>query len=103
MPGFSGNGGPAVSAALAPFTPAIAADAAGNTYVVDNWSNTIRKIDTAGNITNFAGGGGSTAEGIPATSASLSNVWGVAVDSAGNVYESEAGNSRVRKIDSTGT
>src|ERR1019366_9048949 len=56
-------------------------------------------------ITTFAGctttlyGG----DGGPATSSRLNQPMGVAVDGAGNIYIADQGNSRIRKIDPSGT
>jgi adhesin/invasin len=61
----------------------------------------IRKVDAVTKIiTTVAGGGPFTAteEGLPATSASLRSPNGIAVDSAGNFYISEARGNRVRKV-----
>lgn len=53
---FSGDGGPATQAAI--FGPEnIAVDAAGNVYFADADNDRIRKIDTNGIITTFAGTG----------------------------------------------
>ncbi len=51
-------------------------------------------------ITTFAGTGlaGFSGDGDAATSATLNIPYGVDVDSAGNVYISDGGNSRVRKV-----
>ena len=54
--GFSGDGGPAVNAQLnAP--QGIALDSAGNIYIADSLNNRVRKVDTKGIITTFAGNG----------------------------------------------
>ena len=54
--GFSGDGGPATGAELnQPFS--VTADAAGNIYIQDTGNNRIRKVDTTGTITTFAGNG----------------------------------------------
>jgi len=77
----------------------IAVDAAGNVYVADAFFNTIRKITPTGFVSTLAGApflSGST-DGIG--SAALFNVpSGMAVDTAGNVYVTDSGNSTIRKI-----
>jgi trimeric autotransporter adhesin len=96
--GFSGDGGPATSASLKqPF--GVAVDAAGNLYIADAGNFRIRKV-SAGTISTFAGSGtfGFSGDGGPATSASLSQTFGVAVDAAGNVYFSDSVNSRIREV-----
>jgi sugar lactone lactonase YvrE len=101
--GFSGDGGPATAARLrAPRT--MAADGAGNVYIIDTENNRARKIDTSGRITTIAGTGtaGFSGDGGPATSAQLNTPHGIAVDSAGNVYIADPPNQRIRKVDTTG-
>jgi sugar lactone lactonase YvrE len=65
----------------------VAVDAAGNIYIADSGDRRIRKVDTNGVITTVAGNGtnGYSGDGGAATSASLNNPWGVAVDAAGNL------------------
>jgi uncharacterized protein (TIGR03437 family) len=102
--GFSGDGSAAKSAELAgPFSMAV--DKSGNIYIADQFNNRIRKVDTSGNITTVAGNGtsGYLGDGGAATSAELSDPEGVAVDSSGNLYISDTGNSVVRKVSSSGT
>jgi len=54
LPGFSGDGGPAVSAQLnGPMGMAL--DANGNLLFADNGNNCIRKIDSSGTITTVVG------------------------------------------------
>jgi sugar lactone lactonase YvrE len=93
--GYSGDNGPATSAALNP--AGIAVDAAGNLYIAD--SNRIRKI-SHGAITTVAGNGtyGFSGDNGPATSAQLFNPQGVAVDAAGNLYIADTFNNRIRKV-----
>ena len=100
---FSGDGGPAINATLnGPY--GLAVDAAGNIYISDTDNNRVRKINTAGIITTVAGNGASgfSGDGGPATSASLNNPIGVAVDAAGNIYIADWQNDRIRKVNTSG-
>ncbi len=102
--GSSGDGGSATLAQLSG-PMAVAVDAAGNLYIADGYNNRIRKVDSAGDIHTVAGTGiyGSSGDGGSATVARLGNPYGVAVDAAGNLYISDSGNHRIRKVDSAGT
>ncbi len=55
-------------------------------------------------ITTFAGNGigGFTGDGVPATATALSSPYGVGIDSMGNIYIGDAGNNRIRRIDTFG-
>ena len=100
-PSLFGDGGAATSAQVGnPY--AVAVDAAGNEYVADNQNDVIRKIDVNGVITTVAGNGtnGYSGDQGPATSAQLNDPRGVAVDANGNIYISDTGNQRIRKVDS---
>ena len=96
--GFSGDGGPATSAALY-YPSGIAPDPAGNLYIADLYNHRIRKVSD-GTITTIAGTGTASfsGDGGPAISAALSYPDGVALDSAGNLYISDSGNNRIRKV-----
>ena len=100
--GYSGDGGPATHARL-DNPRGVAVDGQGNVYIADSGNDRVRKVDAAGTITNFAGGGGGWEEGEPATWGALSDPMSVAVDGQGNVYIADTGNHRVRKVDAAGT
>ncbi|MGH7596736.1 MAG: FlgD immunoglobulin-like domain containing protein [bacterium] len=101
--GFSGDGGPAISARLN-FPNHIEVDGAGNVYICDQVNDRIRKVDAGGTITTFAGTGtaGFSGDGGPATSARLNEPSDVLRDGAGNFYIVDRLNRRVRKIDTGG-
>ena len=101
--GDRGDGGPASRAELN-FPRSVAVDPEGNVYVADTRNHRIRKIDTAGLISTFAGTGedGDSGDGGPATDAELCYPTGVATDVAGNVYVADRWNHRVRKVDTDG-
>ena len=99
--GFSGDGGPATAALITP-PWGIAVDATGNIYFADFANNRIRKIDPTGIISTFAGnGGGYGGDGGPATAAGISSPTWVAV-SGSDVFISEVGTSRIRKVNAAG-
>ena len=83
----------------------LALDAAGNLYVVDAPRHWILKIDSDGRVSRIAGmgEGGLNGDGGPAIEARLYFPQGLALDAAGNLYVVDAGNDRIRKIDSSGT
>jgi sugar lactone lactonase YvrE len=84
----------------------IALDARGNLYLADNGNNVIWFEDgTTGYMRVLAGTFGSTTAGIGcdnclATGATLSpsSAMGVGVDGIGNLYISDSGNARIRKV-----
>ena len=92
-----GDNGPATSAQL--YIPTgVAVDSAGNLYIADY--DRVRKVSN-GVITTVAETGThgpSSGDNGPATSASLFSPTGIAVDSAGNLYIADTGNSRIRKV-----
>jgi sugar lactone lactonase YvrE len=97
--GYSGDNGLATSAKLA-FPNAVATDAAGNLYISDSANQRIRKVSPAGIISTVAGNGsqGYSGDNVPAINATLSSPNGLAVDTAGNLYISDSGNNRIRKV-----
>jgi sugar lactone lactonase YvrE len=104
-----GDGGPASGAELhEPF--GVAVDGAGNLYLADLADNRIRKVSPAGTVTTIAGTGkvcepitSSCGDGGSAGSAELSGPGAVAVDGAGNLYISDWGDNRIRKVSPGGT
>jgi len=98
--GYTGDGGLATSAELSdPYSMAV--DSVGNIYIADTLNQAIRKVTVAtGIITTVAGNGtrGYTGDGGLATSAELSNPYGVTVDATGNIYFSDYFNNRIRKV-----
>lgn len=100
--GFSGDGGPATSAALS-LPVGLAVDSSNNLYIADSNNSRIRRVTPsgvistiAGSTTGFAGDGGS------ATSARLALPAGLTFDSAGNLYVCDSGNNRIRRITPAG-
>lgn len=99
QPGFAGDGGPAVYAQLR--NPrGIHVDSSGTLYVADAGNHRIRMIHPWGTITTLAGTGqsGYNGDGGLARIAQLSNPSGVTTDLFGNVFISDTGNHRVRKV-----
>ena len=97
--GFAGSGGPAIGAALCgPMD--VVVDAAGNFYIAEFFCRRVRKVDTSGTITGFAGRGGAgfTGDGGPANNALFDNPQSLSLDAAGNLYVVDTGNDRVRAV-----
>jgi sugar lactone lactonase YvrE len=83
----------------------ITVDGEGNLYIADRDAHRVRKVDAQGRISTFAGSGtaGFAGDGGSAAAAQLSAPRGVAVDADGNVYISDSGNNRIRRVAPDGT
>jgi sugar lactone lactonase YvrE len=105
--GFSGDGGPALSAQFS--SPQdLAFDLQGNLFVADSLNHRVRRVQsddgridgTAGEIiTTVAGGGGVDGDGVAATTIALNLPRGVTADRFGNIFISEAGALKIRRVD----
>jgi NHL repeat-containing protein len=115
-PGYGGDGGPATDAEL--YHPnSVAVDADGNIFISDSDNHCIRKVDTSGIITTFAGHPG---QWCPRTSncppngpaltarelgdggnprdAYLYYPKGISLDAEGNLYIADQANNRIRVV-----
>jgi hypothetical protein len=99
--GFSGDGGPATAARIDE-PRGITFDKKGNVYFFDRDNKRVRKVDTAGIITTFAGNGSTTSsgDGGPATAAGIGIGAGLCSDTAGNIYI--GADNFIRKVDTAG-
>jgi hypothetical protein len=95
--GSTGDGGPALEARLR-WPSKVTTDRDGNIYFIDGLR--IRRIGTDGVISTIAGGDEAvySGDGGPATEARFVAIADLAVDSKGNIYISDQGASRIRRI-----
>lgn len=99
-----GDGGLAKNATINR-TAAIAFDHKGNLYLVEQYSNIIRKIDTAGIITKFAGklnAAGQGGDGELAVNAGMTAPAAIAFDPNDNAYIADCNSYKIRKVDTNG-
>ena len=106
LAGVAGGGGyidGTGSGARFGYSYGIAVDNAGNVYVTDNSQQTVRKITPVGAVKTLAGSPGvaGSADGTGSI-ARFNAPYGIAVDSANNMYVSEYNNQLIRKITPAG-
>ncbi len=101
--GYSGDGGPATAAQING-AYGIAIDGSGNVYITDVDSGCVRKINTSGIISRYAGNGSSgySGDGGQATAAQLGLPYGITFDGSGNLYIADDVNNCIRKVATTG-
>lgn len=101
--GFGGDGGPAMDARF-DMPSDLAIDAQYNIYIADSYNHRIRKIDAGGTISTIAGTGATASSGDegPAANAAVFMPMGLLADSTGNLYITEYGGEKIRKIDASG-
>ena len=99
--GYSGDGGPALAAALnQPYE--LRFDKAGNLYFVEMQNHVVRRVDAKTRIiTTVAGTGqpGFGGDGGPAAQAQLRQPHSIALDPEGRLLICDIGNNRIRRID----
>lgn len=101
--GYQGDGSLATAAEL--YEPTgLAFDSAGNLYISDSGNNVIRIINTSGYVTTYAGvqEAGYSGDGGPPRSAHFYYPKGIAIDSAGDLFIADMGNSVIRKVSAAG-
>lgn len=98
--GYGGDGSAATSANLNnPY--GVALDVSGNIYIVDRNNHRIRKVTASTGIISTVAGNGIAAFGGDGSAATLANInfpRGLAVDGTGNIYITDQGNHRIRKV-----
>ncbi len=94
--GYTGDGGAATAAPINGY--GINCNEVGDLLIGD-WSNgRIRRVDAATGIITTVAGGGTGGDGSAATSAVLYQPISAAYDLVGNIYISEYGTGRIRKV-----
>lgn len=100
--GYSGDNGSPTSAQLNG-PKGVIMDASGDVFIADTGNNVIREIDVAsGKIQTVAGNhtAGFTGDGGLAVNASMNSPIGMALDNLGGIDIADAGNNRIRDVNS---
>jgi len=93
----------AVVSAVLPGPVGLAVDASGNVWVSDSSSNIIELVSTSGTATLVAGSAGTQgATDGNGAAALFRQPGGMVLDSSGNAYVADTGNSVIRKVTSAG-
>lgn len=103
VPVYTGDNIPGSTAGVnLPF--GITTDRLGNIYISDTYNERIRKIDSTGTITTFAGVGqsGYQGDGGPALQAYISVPQGLRFDPSGNLVFADSNNNAIRSINPQG-
>ncbi|MDD2764828.1 MAG: immunoglobulin domain-containing protein [Opitutaceae bacterium] len=104
LAGVSGFADGAGSAARFSAPESVAVDAAGNVFVSELWSGTIRKITPAGVVTTVARfPGSSDPAAFPGSATGYGPAHDLAVDTDGNLYATNALQNAILKITPDGT
>ena len=101
--GFGGDGGPATAAMLAA-PQDICSDKHGNLFIADTYNNRVRKINSTGTISTVAGTGSVFFNGDNglADTSNLNSPVGVCTDESSNLFISDNGHNKIRKVNSSG-
>jgi sugar lactone lactonase YvrE len=105
--GYSGDGGPAIDAALSErgFWN-VATDAAGNLFIADGGNHRVRRVDARTRVIATVAGSGSDTyggDGGMATEAGIPGPDGLFVDATGNLYIGDTDDFRIRRVAADGT
>lgn len=84
------------------FPVGLVLDGAKNIYVAEFNNHVVRKITPAGEVTTLAGDGTPGYADGTGSAAKFYNPSGIDIDPLGNLYVSEIGNNRIRKVTPTG-
>ena len=104
--GFSGDRGPAIDAQLA-YPSAVAISRQGYLLIADAFNVRIRQVSLDGTIATVAGNGtyvyfAPETDGVLATSSHIGIPTAIAVDPGGNLFITESGTYRIRRVSRSG-